>query len=176
MLALQTLEFRRDWEEVYDVLLAEPSDFVDALKRYRDEEDTHAFENLWPQLAVLPVDLVDYLRSSEAKPLTAEGDLERYVSSLKSARSTQPWLHDAIRECGPFAKAVREIPANTQFGSAEAKEAAERIQAVLSRVERYEDPSGPSSRLRPQVQRFKGLLNQLVPASARHPPTRRKSN
>jgi hypothetical protein len=80
VLALQTLEFRRDWEEVYDVLLAEPGDFVDALRRYRDEGDRHAFENLWPHLTVLPIDLVDFLRSYEAEPLTAEADLERYVS------------------------------------------------------------------------------------------------
>jgi KAP family P-loop domain len=170
VLALQTLEFRRDWEEVYDVLLAEPSDFVDALRRYRDEGETHAFENLWPHLAVLPVDLVDYLRSNEAQPLTAEGDLQRYVSSLKSARSTQPWLHDAIRDVGQLRKAVREVPTSIQFGSPEAKETAERIQGVLSRVEGYEDPVTPNGRLGPQLRRFKGLLNELAPPSDSTPP------
>jgi KAP family P-loop domain len=163
VLALQTLEFRRDWEEVYDILLAEPADFVGALRRYRGERDTHAFENLWPQLAVLPVDLVDYLRSDEAGPLTVKEGLEPYVSSLKSARSTQTWLHDAIRDVGHLRKAVREIPASIEFGSPEAKEAAERIQAILSRLERYEDPAEPNSRLRPQVERFSRLLNELAP-------------
>jgi hypothetical protein len=166
VLALQTLEFRRDWEEVRDVLLAEPADFIDALRRYRDEEDTHAFENLWPKLAVLPIDLVDYLRSNEAQPLAAEENLERYASSLKSAMSTQPWLHDAIRDVGQLSKAVRGISANVQFGSSEAKEAAERIQGVLSRFEHYKDPADPSGRrLRPVVERFKRLLNQLAPPS-----------
>jgi KAP family P-loop domain len=163
VLALQTLEFRRDWEEVYDILLAEPADFVGALERYRVDGDTHAFENLWPQLAVLPVDLLDYLRSDEARPLTAKEGLERYLSSLKSARSTQPWLHDAIRDVGRLRKAVREIPASIQFGSPEAKEVAERIKAVLSRLESYEDPVEANSRLRPQVERFRRLLNELAP-------------
>ena len=166
VLALQTLEFRRDWEEVYDVLLAEPGDFLDALRRYRDG-DTHAFENLWPHLAVLPFDLIDFLRSNEIKPLTTEEDLERYVSSLKSARSSQPWLHDAIRDVGQLRKAVREVPSGVHFGSQEAKEAAERIKAVLSRLERYEeDPTESNSRLRPRIQRLTALLAELAPPSA----------
>jgi len=118
---------------------------------------------------VLPLDLIDYLRSDEAQPLLSGEDLERYVSSLKSARSTQPWLHDAIRDVGQLRKAVREIPPRIAFGSEDARMAAERIQEILSRIERYEDPTQPNSRLRPQVERFRRLLTELAPPSGTAP-------
>ena len=50
MLALQTIEFRGDWEQIYeDVVLAEPDVFVEVLRSFRDG-DGHAFEYLWPDI------------------------------------------------------------------------------------------------------------------------------
>lgn len=123
MLALQTLDFRPDWEAVYEVLLAEPDVFIDALRRYRSEDgkeaDGGALENLWPSLSVLPAELTDYLRSVEAAALLEhKNDLERYLSSLHSTRSTQPWVKDAFRDVGHLRQLVRGVRPDTRWGLA----------------------------------------------------------
>jgi hypothetical protein len=57
MLDLQTFDFRRDWEQIYeDVVLAEPDIFVEVLSQFRAGE-AHAFEDLWPKLAYFPLNL-----------------------------------------------------------------------------------------------------------------------
>src|SRR6266536_1991257 len=62
VLCLQTIVFRTDWEDVYDVLLAEREAFTDAVRRQLDGEQA-AVENLWPDLANLPDSLFEYLDS-----------------------------------------------------------------------------------------------------------------
>jgi hypothetical protein len=168
VLALQALDFRPDWEDVYDMLLAQPNDFVDALGQYRGG-DLHAFQNLWPTLPGLPADLVSYLRSSDAAPLTASGDLERYVSSLTSARTAAPWLKEAIRDIGQLRKVVRRLPAELKFGNTAAEEAAEEMRRVLSRFNRHTYPAEASNSLRPNLRRLKQLVDQLAPPGASEP-------
>src|SRR6185437_16193687 len=67
VLSLQALDFRGDWEKVYEnIVLAEPDVFVDALKGFR-QGNRHAFEDLWPEIGVLPLELSEFLRSEEAE-------------------------------------------------------------------------------------------------------------
>jgi len=164
VLALQTLDFRRDWEETSDLLLSEPDVFADALRQYR-EEDPRAFENLWPELAVLPPELAAYLRSNEAASLTRP-DLERYLSSLHSTRGTLPWLHDAIRDVGRLRQVLRDVPTTLRFGSEDAVHTAEELRAVIARLDRYETEAGEKwTGLSAYVQRLTELCTALKPTS-----------
>lgn len=150
MLALQTLDFRRDWEAVYEVLLAEPDVFIDALHRYRGENgekpQPRALENLWPSLSVLPADLADYLHSAQAAALLEhKHDLEQYMSSLHSTRSAQPWVKDAFRDVGHLRQLVREVKPDTVWGSDRARQTAEQIRTLLSRAQNYQGMSHDTS-------------------------------
>jgi hypothetical protein len=141
VLALQTLDFRRDWEEASDLLLSEPDVFVDALRQYRDG-NSRIFENIWPELTVLPPELAAFLRSGEAGPLSEKKDLERYLFSLESTSRSLPWLPRAIRDVGQLRQLLREVPATARFGDEEAARLAEQLRAVLDRLVGYEDAAG----------------------------------
>ena len=95
-----------------------------------------------------------------AAPLTASGDLERYVSSLTSARTTQPWLKEAIRDIGQLRKVVRGLPAELKFGNTAAEEAAEEMRLVLSRFDRHTYPAEASNNLRPNLRRLKQAITK----------------
>ena len=98
MLALQTMDFRRDWERVYeDAVLAEPDIFVETLREFR-AGNNHAFEDLWPQIGVLPLELAEFFRSEETLGLAQAEGIERYVSLLESTRSSHGWVKDAMRQ------------------------------------------------------------------------------
>lgn len=168
VLALQTLDFRRDWEEASDLLLSEPDVFVDALRQYRDG-NSRAFENIWPELAVLPPELAAYLRSGEAEPLSEKKeDLERYLFSLESTSRSLPWLPRAIREVGQLRQLLRDVPATARFGDEGAVRLAEQLRVVLDRLVGYADTAGEKW-VGPDryVQRLTELAATLTPAADR---------
>ena len=83
VLALQTIDFRSDWEKIYeDVVLAEPDVFAEILGDLRSG-DSHAFEDLWPDIGVLPLELSEFLLSPEAAAL-------RHPTSSAMCRSWRP--------------------------------------------------------------------------------------
>lgn len=166
VLALQTLDFRRDWEEASDLLLSEPEVFVDALRQYRDG-DSRAFENIWPELTVLPPELAAYLRSGEAGPLSEKKDLERYLFSLESASRSLPWLPRAIRDVGQLRQLLREVSATARFGNEEATRLAEQLRAVLDRLVGHESTAGEKW-VGPDryVRRLAELTTALTPADS----------
>jgi hypothetical protein len=84
VLALQTLLFRYDWRTLYDAILTDSTLFIDALQRYRGGEDL-AFEDLSPELTVLPAELGEYLRQPAAEALTRTLSLDPYMSSLETS-------------------------------------------------------------------------------------------
>jgi hypothetical protein len=161
LLALQTIDFRPDWEKLYDVLLAEPDVLVDALRRYRGS-DIHAFKNIWPELSVLSAELAEFLRSPDAEPLASAEDIERYVSSLQSARSPVTWLHDAIRDVGQLRQLVRDASPSMGFATPAARTFAEEVQTALARLERRFDPAD-KSRIDDPLRRLRQLLEPLTP-------------
>lgn len=85
VLVLQMLAFRYEWRPLYDAIFTDPSRFVKALTRYRENDDRSALESLSPELSELPTDLCEYLRSNLAQPLQHTKSLDPYLSSLKSA-------------------------------------------------------------------------------------------
>lgn len=106
VLCLQTIVFRTDWEDVYDVLLAEREAFTDAVRRQLDGEQA-AVENLWPDLANLPDSLFEYLDSPADHQLLTEHSLDQYIHSVEATRSTQTGFAEAYRSLGKLRGILR---------------------------------------------------------------------
>jgi hypothetical protein len=167
MLALQTIDFRNDWKEIYeDVVLAEPDVFVEALGRYR-KDDPYAFENLWPGIGVLPLELSDFLGSPEAGPLAETKDIERYLSFIEMTRSSQGWVTDAMRDVGVLRQHIRDLPATMEFASPAARDLAERLKDVIGRLAGYHQHSSGrygATTLEAPLAQLRRLVNVLAPA------------
>lgn len=169
MLALQTIDFRGDWEQIYEeVVLAEPDVFVDTLKRFRAGEDT-AFEDIWPDVGVLPHEFSSFLRSSEAQTLSDTPDLGRYLSLMETTRSTAPWITDAMRDVGLLRAHVRELDSGLIFGSARARDTAVQVKDTLGRLSSYTSTMTPDRRSRP-LDRLYELINILAPSGSSDSP------
>jgi hypothetical protein len=151
LLALQTMDFRTDWEVLYDsVVLGEPEIFSAALSRFVTGYD-HAFEDLWPEVGVLPRELSSFLRSPEAEALLRP-DLGRYVTFLETTRHAQSWVNDAMREVGSLRAQLRAVGPDTQFGSQAARDIATTMTDAVSRLSGYQTTvvslAAPLDRLR----------------------------
>lgn len=170
MLALQTLDFRTDWEQVYEqVVLAEPDVFVEVLDRYRGGDD-HAFDDVWPELGVLPLELSDFLRSEQAAVFVGRHDLERYVSFLETTRSTQGWVKDAMRDVGLLRRHFRQVRSPFSFGSDAAREIVEQLKDVLGRLGSYHDARSESvERLEAPLTQLQAQVELLAPSSMAAP-------
>jgi hypothetical protein len=108
LLALQTMDFRPEWETVYDnIVLTEPDTFSDAVRRVRDG-DREAFEDLWPEIGRIPPELGRFLDSEEAGGL-AQPDLPTYVGFLESTRTSVSGMAEAMQEVGMLRRCLRQI-------------------------------------------------------------------
>lgn len=165
VLALQTIDFRRDWEKVYeDIVLAEPDVFAETLRLLRQDGDSHAFEDLWPDVGILPLELSEFLRSREAATLVRP-DLERYVSFLESTHSMQSWVKDAMRDVGLLRRQIRDMSPSLRFGSASARDMAVQLKDILGRLARYGSAQN-SARLEQSLERLEELIEALAPAGS----------
>jgi KAP family P-loop domain len=163
VLALQTVAFRGDWEQVYeDVVVAEPDVFVDALQHFRDG-DNHAFEDLWPDIGVLPLELSQFLRSPEAEALASSPDLERYVSLLETTRTLQSWVKDAMRDVGHLRRHIRGVRPPLRFGSTSARDVAVQIKDILGRLASYQTGAGAAG-LEYPLEKVRSLVKVLAPS------------
>jgi hypothetical protein len=163
MLALQTFDFRRDWEQVYeDVVLAEPDVFVEVLGRFR-AGDNHAFEDLWPEIGVLPLELAEFLRSDEASALAGAHDVERYVSLLETTRSSHTWVKEAMHDVGLLRRHMRQIRPPLQFGDDAARDKAVHLKDILGRLASYQSGIEAGTLAGP-LEKMMGLLSQLAPS------------
>lgn len=161
MLALQTIDFRGDWEQIYeDVVLAEPEVFVEVLGSFRDG-DGHAFEYLWPDIGVLPLELSEFLRSKEATALATTPDLERYVSFLETTRSTQAWVMDAMRDVGLLRRLIRDVRPPLRFGNDSARAIAEQVKDILGRLAGYQSGAN-AMRLERRLEKIRNFVNVLT--------------
>jgi hypothetical protein len=106
VLGLQTLAFREDWRQAYEVLLAEREMFTAAVRRQLDG-DAAAVENLWPELATTPRSCFAYLESL-GMPLLQAPSLDPYLHSIESTGSTHAGLVDAYRVVGDLRGLLRE--------------------------------------------------------------------
>jgi energy-coupling factor transporter ATP-binding protein EcfA2 len=163
VLALQTIDFRSDWEKVYeDVILAEPDIFPDVLQRFRGG-DNHAFEDLWPEIGVLPLELSEFLRSPQAAALAESPDLERYVALLETTHSMQGWAKDAMRDVGNLRRYIRDVRPPLQIGDDGTREIAKRMKDVLGRLSSYQMGSSVTRLERP-LEKLRDLVSALAPS------------
>jgi len=86
VVALLTMSFRTEWRHIYDLLVADPSGFADAVRPLRDA-GTDEGSTLWPGDQTVPRDLLQYLGGPGA-PILATDDLERYVASVEATRTS----------------------------------------------------------------------------------------
>jgi hypothetical protein len=107
VLCLQTLAYRTDWENAYEVLLAEREVFTDAVRRQLDGNPA-AVENLWPELAGVPDSFFDYL-GSLGRQLLAVTSLDPYLHSMEATRSTQPGVVATYQVLGDLRGQLRSF-------------------------------------------------------------------
>jgi len=163
ILALQTLDFRSDWERLYDdVILAEP-DFAGAIIREFRTGNDNAFEDLWPTIGVIPLDLSSFLRSPDGAPL-ANPDLARYVAFLETTRTSHSWLPEALQTLGVLRRGIREIETTgSSTGDPWAPQvAASELTDALNRLIRVTSLNDPlSKQLEPTVDALRRLIDRL---------------
>jgi hypothetical protein len=137
-------------------VLAEPDIFSETLRRFV-QGDSNAFEDMWPGVGVLPLELSSFLRSPEAAPLQRP-DLGRYVTFLETTRSPQSWLSEAMRDVGMLRAQLRRVTDDMAVGGDDARGISSAIVDAVSRLSSYTStgPSGPLEQLR-------GLAAELSP-------------
>jgi hypothetical protein len=126
ILCLQTLAFRADWEDAYDVLLAEREVFTDAVRRQLDGEQA-AVVNLWPDLGNIPNSFFRYLATPMGRQLLSEPSLDQGIHSGEATRSTQAGLAKAYQVLGDLRGRLRS------FDGVAAAERRRRIQGEFAK-------------------------------------------
>jgi hypothetical protein len=168
VLALLCMNFRPDWQPVYDRLAAEPEPVQSAL-------DATVQERGWPETVwlagtqcPLPADLVDYL-DGLARPVLRAADITAYVSVAESTWSTDPWVLKALTVVSKLRGTGDELVK----GTLALAEAARRIAADAERLDsligtRHES-SGRLTLLRGQLQAdvaaLMGMTRELMAAA-----------
>jgi hypothetical protein len=155
ILALQTLAFRRDWEDAYDAINADSELFVGALRSYRTGYRA-AFEDTLPGLRRFPPDLSTFLASSLAEPLVAHPSLDAYLSSLRSTRGSGAWMFDLFHALGRVERAVAGVLASN------AKEPD--ITTVIEALDSYRtaELKGPTPAIAEKIREISKRLTRLA--------------
>jgi KAP family P-loop domain len=92
VLAIQTMTFRSDWRELYDLLAADPELFVQAVRRVLD--DSQGRTEFFLRNEPLPPAFLAYLRGPGA-PLLEELSLDIYITSAETTGSSDPRVAEA---------------------------------------------------------------------------------
>ena len=110
ILALQTLAFRDEWQDLYDAMLTDTDMFVEILRRYRKVNNSEQdFADLAPSLNGLPSSLTSYLRSELAGPLLKPESLDPYVSSLQSTSGAPSWIAETYTVISDLRHQLRSV-------------------------------------------------------------------
>jgi hypothetical protein len=100
VVTLLTMSFRAEWRHLYDLLVADPSGFADALPSIRQSGTVEGVK-LWPGDQTVPRDFLEYLDGPGGAILNVS-DLAQYVASVEATRTTK-------RELGPAQSLVVEL-------------------------------------------------------------------
>lgn len=115
VLALQILNFRPDWRDLYDLLAADPAQFRDALREAVSGEDVRGMW-LGEEDTPLPISFVGYLRD-EGAALMEVDDLGPYVTSAEFTRSVDPDLREAQSVVRELRRHFSVLRASTEIDS-----------------------------------------------------------
>ena len=159
VLPLQTLSFRYEWRTLYDAIITDSMLFTAALANYRNGDD-FAFEDLSPELRVLPAGLGDYLRLDVAGPLCTAPSLDTYLSSLESAGTVPPWITESYKEIGRLRVAVRRLRAIAVPSVADRLDLARTTKEVTSLLRSISSLMGPA-----RLQSISRLLDEIEVAA-----------
>ena len=166
ILALQTLDFRTDWGSIYDdVIVAEPDAARATIQQFRDGDD-RAFDDLWPNLGVLPFELAAFLRSPEGGVLT-RNELDRYVTFLETTRRSPGWLADALQAVGALRRGARDAESEgVSVGGESAHRVAAQLTDAISRLTRVASSSSDPTlaQLQPTLRAVQRLIDELAGA------------
>jgi KAP family P-loop domain len=82
---LLTMSFRTEWRHLYDLLVADPGGFVDAIRAVQ-RSGTDEGAKLWPGDQTVPRDFLEYVGGT-GRALLDVDNLERYVASVEATRT-----------------------------------------------------------------------------------------
>lgn len=160
ILALQVVDFRPDWERIYDeVILGEPDVAATVIREFREGND-RAFDDMWPELGAIPVELATFLRSDEGSVL-ARPDLERYVTFLETTRTSQSWITEAMRAVGELRACVRAIDSGGSDLSSGTMDLSQTMTNALNRLTRSIPSAQPAGSLPARIDDLTRSINQL---------------
>lgn len=108
VLALQTIVFNDDWDAAYEAIAGDWLSFRSDLERYR-KGDEAAVLDLWQRDGQAPPDLTMYLLSDEIAPMADQQNLDAYIYSLESTRSTQRWVIEVYKDLGDVRRVIRAM-------------------------------------------------------------------
>jgi hypothetical protein len=107
VLALQLLSFRPDWADLYEHLVADPALFQKSVREARDPADRH--DTVWLGARVtMPASFLRYI-DSDARELLHTPNIQMYVSTAESTRSTDRSLLDAQSIIGRIRRTLDEL-------------------------------------------------------------------
>jgi hypothetical protein len=109
VLALQAMNFRVEWKPLYNLLAADPSVFVEALKDALADNARRSELWLSAERVHLPQSFINYLKGDGA-PLLNES-LPRYVTSVETSQSSDPNLLEALRTIWQLRQVVGQLGA-----------------------------------------------------------------
>lgn len=165
VLAVLTLDFRNDWEDVESALLLNGGVFVDALRRLNAGE-TSAFDDIGLELR-LPDDFVAYTRAGQpGNALARVDDIERYFQNVGSSRLTRdPDLLLMLPQIGRVRRDMNALMGSRQ-GEAELLGNAHSVMGMLrSRLQELSTPSPLAALIIEDVEQFTVVARELETSS-----------
>lgn len=109
VLALQCMSFRPDWKDLYESLVSDPTLFQSQIQEARGSDVKENVVWLAGRKVLLPAAFIRYI-DGLARPLLTTRQLELYVSTIESGRTTDPSLLDAYRILARLRREIEELP------------------------------------------------------------------
>ena len=165
VLALQTIVFNEDWGPAYEAIVGDWLSFRNDLERYRGGDEA-ALVDLWPREGPAPPDLVTYLLSEQVVPMAKEQNLDAYIYSLESTRSTQRWVIEAYKDLSEVRRLIRAMNDSQAVTGAGFSQLVDELGKMLSSLS-----SHVGSARTPNATRFLQLVDETAEINRHLHPT-----
>jgi ABC-type phosphonate transport system ATPase subunit len=162
VLAIQTIQFRPDWELVWRKLLAYRDVFIDAVRRQVGGE-LAALETLDPELSATPAQFLNYAGpGGPAAMLSTIPGIDEYIYAGEATRSdVGVGLSDLVRDLTQLREPLR-IAAEKEPTSTEAHAARGKISEVRSKMARLTTlPGAYAQAIQRTLDTLEGALDDL---------------